>query len=259
MEGRPIRPPTELTFRMSPSFCLRKTGTIARMTFMTPNTLTSKLLWMLSGEIVSKIPYCPYPALLITASSLPKRWIELLIAWSMLAGSVTSRRVTSTLARPARSRAAETSRMVATTFQPFSANSLAVAWPNPVDEPVISTVFLFMLVLLPSANSRSERSDHDPVERAILQRCVPLIHVTQRNPSRNQIIQIDPTLQIELGVHGDIPLEVRGAEVDALDALLPADGVKDVQVEADLGFGYSDEIKSAADAQHGEPLLGDLL
>jgi hypothetical protein len=37
---------------------------------------------------------------------------------------------------------------VATTFQPLSANSLAVAWPTPVDEPVISTVFLFMLFLL---------------------------------------------------------------------------------------------------------------
>src|ERR1700730_4794339 len=71
--------------------------------------------------------------------------MEVLIAWSMLPGSVTSRRLTSTLSRPARSRAAETSRIVATTFQPLSAKSLAVAWPNPVDEPVISTVFLFMI------------------------------------------------------------------------------------------------------------------
>jgi len=36
MEGRPARPPAELTVRMSPSFCLRKTGVTARMTFMTP-------------------------------------------------------------------------------------------------------------------------------------------------------------------------------------------------------------------------------
>jgi hypothetical protein len=56
-EGRPINPPTELTLRMSPSFCLRKTGKIARMTFMTPNTLTSKFFWMLSGGTVSNIPY----------------------------------------------------------------------------------------------------------------------------------------------------------------------------------------------------------
>jgi hypothetical protein len=32
---------------MSQSFCLRNTGTIARITFMTPKTLTSKLLCML--------------------------------------------------------------------------------------------------------------------------------------------------------------------------------------------------------------------
>jgi hypothetical protein len=37
---------------------------------------------------------------------------------------------------------------VATTFPPLSANSLAVAWPNLVDEPVISRVFLFMSFFL---------------------------------------------------------------------------------------------------------------
>ena len=39
------------------------------------------------------------------------------------------------------------------------------------------------------------------------------------------------------------------------NALLAADCVKDVHVEADLGLGNADEIEAAADAQHGKPLL----
>jgi hypothetical protein len=50
-------------------------------------------------------------------------------------------------------------------------------------------------------------------------------------------------------------LEVSGTEVHALNALLTADRVKDVHVEADLGLGDADEIEAAADAQHGKPLL----
>lgn len=74
--------------------------------------------------------------------------VEVLIGCSMLAGLAMSRRLTRTLSRSARSPAAETSRIMATAFQPFSAKSLAVAWPNPVDEPGISAVFLFMSLRL---------------------------------------------------------------------------------------------------------------
>jgi len=54
-------------------------------------------------------------------------------------------------------------------------------------------------------------------------------------------------------------LEVGRPEVDALDALLPTDRVKDIQSEVDLRFVHSDEIESTTDAQHCEPLLGDRL
>ena len=43
--------------------------------------------------------------------------------------------------------------------------------------------------------------------------------------------------------------------VHALDALLSADRVKNVHVDADLGLGDADEIKATARVQHGEPLL----
>jgi hypothetical protein len=62
-------------------------------------------------------------------------------------------------------------------------------------------------------------------------------------------------LQIEIGKHRHVPLEVGGAEVHALNALLASDRVKDVHVEHDLGLGDADEIEAAADAKHGEPLL----
>ena len=38
-------------------------------------------------------------------------------------------------------------RRVAMTFQPFSLNVFAVSLPNPLDQPVISTVFFFMVLL----------------------------------------------------------------------------------------------------------------
>src|SRR6266568_322628 len=140
----------------------------------------------------------------------------------MLAGSVTSRRHTRTLSRPARSRAAETCRIVATTFQPLSANSLAVAWPNAVDEPVISTVFLFML-FPPIRESRSKRSDDDSVEGAVFERPVTLIYLTQRDPFRNQVVRVHPALEVQVGVHRNVALEVGGTEIHAHDAPLATD------------------------------------
>src|SRR5882672_9013070 len=96
-----------------------------------------------------------------------------------------------------------------------------------------------------SSTGLLERSDHDAVEYAVLERRVPFVHVTQRDLPRNEIIEVHPALQIQLGVHGDVALEVGRAEVHALDALLSPDRVEDVQVEADLGFGDSDEVESA--------------
>src|SRR4029077_16013816 len=80
----------------------------------------------------------------------------------------------------------------------------------------------------------------------------PIIHVTQCDPFRNQIIKVYSALQIEPGVHRYVALEVRGTEVHALDAPLAADRIKDIQLDADLGSGHTDEIKSATNAQHSE-------
>ena len=101
----------------------------------------------------------------------------------------------------------------------------------------------------------SERRDDDPVERAVFKRRVTVIHIAQCNLFRNQVIQVHAALQVELGVHRDIALEVGRTEVHALDALLAADRVKDVQIDIHFGFRHSDEVKTAADGQHGEPLL----
>src|SRR5260370_36876594 len=54
-------------------------------------------------------------------------------------------------------------------------------------------------------------------------------------------------------------LEVGRAEVDALDAILPTDRAHDVDGDLDIGFGDPDQVKSAADAEHGESLLGHRL
>src|SRR5580704_11861967 len=53
------------------------------------------------------------------------------------------------------------------------AKSLAEARPIPVDEPVISTVCLFMLLLF-ATNERSERCDDDSVDEAVLERRVAI-------------------------------------------------------------------------------------
>src|SRR4029077_4607723 len=107
-------------------------------------------------------------------------------------------------------------------------------------------------------NLLSERSNDDAIERAVLERRVPIIHVTQCDPFRNQIIKVYSALQIKLGVHRYVALEVGGTEVHALDTLLAADRIKDGQLDADLGFGYTDEIKSATNAQHSEALFSYL-
>ncbi len=52
-------------------------------------------------------------------------------------------------------------------------------------------------------------------------------------------------------------LAVGRAEVDALDALLPADRVKDVHADLDLWSRHTDQVKPTTDAEHCEPLLGD--
>src|SRR5205807_6222366 len=103
----------------------------------------------------------------------------------------------------------------------------------------------------------SERRDDDPVERAVFKRRVTVIHIAQRNVFRNQVIQVHAALHVELGIHRDIALEVGRTEVHALDALLAAYGIKDVQIDIHLGFRHADKIESAADVQHGESLLSD--
>jgi hypothetical protein len=54
-------------------------------------------------------------------------------------------------------------------------------------------------------------------------------------------------------------LGVSRAEVDALDALLPTDRVKDVQTDLDIGVRDADQVQSTADSEHCEPLLGHRL
>src|SRR5580693_8543969 len=54
-------------------------------------------------------------------------------------------------------------------------------------------------------------------------------------------------------------LAVGRAEVDALDALLPTDRVKDVHTDLDIGPRHADKVQSTADPEHGEPLFGHRL
>jgi hypothetical protein len=62
-------------------------------------------------------------------------------------------------------------------------------------------------------------------------------------------------LQIQLGVHWDVVLEVGRAEVHPLNALLAADGAEDVQIDVYLGSDDPDELESPSHAQHRETLL----
>src|SRR5260370_32973009 len=87
----------------------------------------------------------------------------------------------------------------------------------------------------------SERRDDDPVERAVLERRVTVIDVAQRNPFRNQVIQVHAAWQVQPRVHGDIALEVGRTEVHALDALLAADRAKDVQIDTNFSLRSPDE------------------
>lgn len=103
----------------------------------------------------------------------------------------------------------------------------------------------------------SERRDDDRVERAVFKRRVTVIHIAQRNLFRNQVIQVHAALQVKSGVHRNIALEVGRTEVHALDALLAAYRVKDVQIQSHLGLRHADKIKPAADVQHSEALPGD--
>jgi hypothetical protein len=48
-------------------------------------------------------------------------------------------------------------------------------------------------------------------------------------------------------------LAVGRAEVDALDALLPTDRVKDVHTDLDIGPRHADKVQSATDSEHCEP------
>jgi hypothetical protein len=65
----------------------------------------------------------------------------------------------------------------------------------------------------------SERCDDDPVERAVFKRGVTVIHIAQCNCLRNEVIQVHATLQVKVGIYGDVAFEVGRTEVDALDAL----------------------------------------
>jgi hypothetical protein len=84
---------------------------------------------------------------------------------------------------------------------------------------------------------------------------VAAIHLAERDPFRNQVIQVHLALQVQFGVHRNIALEVGRAVVDSLDALLPTDRVKDVHTHLDFGPRHADKVQSTTDAEHCQPLL----
>jgi len=126
---------------MSPSFCLRKDRCDRAYDIHDPNTLTSKLRSTLSWGIVSNI-HTDRTGVIDNRVELAEALDGGLDAWSMLAGSVTSGDSPAGYPVGQVPGGRDVSHC-GEAFQPLSADSLAVAWPIPVDEPVISTVFLF--------------------------------------------------------------------------------------------------------------------
>jgi hypothetical protein len=109
---------------------------------MTPKTLVSKILRMIFMGVASKIETMLTPALFTTASNRPNLEIPAVIAVSMLAGFVTSSSVTKIRSEFSSAERSSGLRIVATTFHPSEANFFAVVFPNPVELPVINTVFV---------------------------------------------------------------------------------------------------------------------
>jgi hypothetical protein len=54
----------------------------------------------------------------------------------------------------------------------------------------------------------SECGDDDPVESGFVHGRVALIYVTEGNRSRDEVVQVQPALQVEVRVHRYVALEV---------------------------------------------------
>src|SRR5579862_3082901 len=107
--------------------------------------------------------------------------------------------------------------------------------------------------------SRLKRSDNDSVEGAVFERLITFIYLTLGDPSRNQVVQVHPALQVQLCVHRNVTLCVSRAEIYSRDALLSANRTKNVHTDVDFGFRHSDQVQATADSEHCEPLLGHCL
>src|SRR6478672_12938849 len=92
-----VRPETEAVSTIEPEPCVRMTGTAARMPLTAPRTLTRKAR---SQSSVDRLWMRPFgestPALLISASSRPKRSTERATTASTWATSLTSAKTVST-------------------------------------------------------------------------------------------------------------------------------------------------------------------
>src|SRR4029453_9580269 len=100
-----------------------------------------------------------------------------------------------------------------------------------------------------------ERSNDDPVERAVSESRVTVIYFAQRNCFGNQVIQVHPALQVQPCINRDVTLHVSGPEIHTYDALLATDRTKDVQTDVNFGLCHTDQIESTADGKHGQPLF----
>ncbi|EGJ76803.1 putative zinc-binding alcohol dehydrogenase [Streptomyces sp. Tu6071] len=110
-------------------------------------------------------------------------------------------------------------------------------------------------------NERSpsaEEVGHDhPGRRAVLERLVPGVDLVERDLLGDQVVEVHPALEVHRGVEGDVPLEVRGAHVDALHLLRVGERAQGADVDARVRTGDPDEVEAAAPAEHLEALRGD--
>src|SRR5262249_1279992 len=147
------------------------TGSTARVTARSPNTLASNTARTSAPEASSTAPRSPRRALLTRTSMRPKRSTARAAAARACASSVTSSATTrSDVASPARFRSTSLGlRAVATTASPRSNACRAISSPNPRDAPVTNHTsrpldplsFLVMTPLLSRAAAVPLRAARD--------------------------------------------------------------------------------------------------
>src|SRR5215470_14538821 len=143
MPGNVARPTRELMLMMRPDLRARITGSTARVTVSSPNTLVANWRCTSGPPRISTGPGRANPALL-TSTSTPAPPVAASIsaqAWCTEPSSVTSM-LTAWMLGEVAARPASTSsrRAAAKTRCPWRANSVAVARPIPELAPVTSTV-----------------------------------------------------------------------------------------------------------------------